>query len=416
MTLFKRLTPRVEALRLIREHIKPIERTETIPLEEACGRVLAEDVVSPIDVPPFDRAAMDGYAVRAEDTYGASTHSPRRLKIIGVQGVGELYENEVGSGECIQISTGSPLPRGCDAVVMREYTQALGEYIEVYSPVYPGANISRRGEDIKEGETVVEAGAQLTPARIGAIAAIGIEVVKVYEKPRVAIIATGSEVKPPGSRLKPGEVYDINSYTLSAVVSSHGGIPIKMGIIPDDVKALEGAIREAVERCDLIVLSGGSSVGTADLLRGVVEKLGRIIFHGLQIKPGKPTLFALIGDRPLLGMPGYPTSCLSNAYLFLIPALRRMAHLPPYRPRIVRAELSRRVVASTGRELVLTVRLINGRAHPVFKESGAITSMSRADGYIFIPIGVDVLEEGEEVEVHLFEDTGSLSWSDASPR
>ena len=409
MTLFKRLIPRVEALRLIEEHIKPIERTEILPLEEAYGRVLAENIVSPMDIPPFDRAAMDGYAVRAEDTYGASTHSPRRLKLIGVQSVGELHETEIGPGECIQISTGSPLPRGCDAVVMREYAEAHGEYIEVYSPVYPGANISKRGEDIRKGETVVEAGVQLTPARIGAIAAIGIERVEVYEKPRVAIIATGSEVKPPGSRLKPGEIYDINSYTLSAIVSSHGGIPIRMGIIPDDVEALEKTIGEAVEGCDLIVLSGGSSVGTADLLRGVVEKLGRIIFHGLQIKPGKPTLFALIKGKPLLGMPGYPTSCLSNAYLFLIPALRRMAHLPSYRPRTMRARLSRRVVASTGREQVLTVRLINGEAQPVFKESGAITSMSEADGYILIPIGVDVLEEGEEVEVYLFEDVWDFS-------
>ena len=404
MTLFRRLLPREEALRLIEMHVKPIERTETIPLEEAYGRVLARDVVSPIDVPPFDRAAMDGYAVRAEDTYGASIHKPRRLRLIGVQGVGQLYEGEVGPGECIQISTGSPIPRGCNAVVMREYAEAQGEYIEVYSPVYPGANISKRGEDIKEGEVVVKTGAKLTLARIGAIAAIGLNQVEVYEKPRVAIIATGSEVRPPGVELQPGEIYDINSYTLSAVVSLHGGIPIRMGIIPDEEEALRKAISEAVDSCDLIILSGGSSVGVADLLGGVVEELGRILFHGLQIKPGKPTLFALVDEKPLLGMPGYPTSCLSNAYLLLIPALRKLAHLPPYKPRIIKARLSRRVVASTGREQVLTVRLIDGEAHPVFKESGAITSMSLADGYVLIPIGVDVLEAGSEVNVYLLEE------------
>jgi molybdenum cofactor synthesis domain-containing protein len=404
MTLFKRLTPRSEALRLIEENLKPMERTEAILLEEACGRVLASDIVSEMDVPPFDRAAMDGYAVRAEDTYGASTHSPKRLRLIAVQGVGEVYKGEVKPGECIQVSTGSPIPKGCDAVVMREYVKRVNEVVDVYLPVYPGANISKRGEDIKRGETVAERETLLTPAKIGALAAIGVKRVEVFEKPKVAIIATGSEVRPPGVSLRPGEIYDVNSYTLSTIVSNQGCIPIRIGVVPDEWEALNRAIQDATKRYDMIVLSGGSSVGETDLIRGVVEELGVVVFHGLRIKPGKPTLFALIDGKPLFGMPGYPTSCLSNAYLFLIPALRIIAHLPPYRPRVVRGRLSRRVVAPTGREQVLTVRLIDGEVHPVFKESGAITSMSEADGYILIPVGVDVLEEGEEVEVHLFED------------
>ncbi len=400
MKPFRSLMSRTEALEIIEEKVRPLERVERVSLEEAAGRVLAADAVAEFDVPPFTRASMDGYAVRAEDTYGAGVFSPWRLKLVGVQHAGEVFEGEVGPGECVEVATGSPLPRGADAVVMVEHTRRDGDIVEIQKPEHPGANISPVGEDMKEGDVVVKAGELLTPGRVGALAALGMESAEVYERPRVAVFSTGSEVVPQGRKLEPGEIYDINSFTLSSVIRANGGIPLRMGIIEDERGAIEGALREAVGH-DLAIFSGGSSVGSRDLFNQVVEEMGEVLFHGLQVKPGKPTLFGLVEGTPVFGMPGYPTSCLSNAYLFLAPALRKIARLPPEEPRLVTARMGMRVVSSSGREQFLTVRLENGAAYPVFKRSGAITSMANADGYIVLPVNLDVIEEGEEVTVHL---------------
>jgi molybdopterin molybdotransferase len=220
------------------------------------------------------------------------------------------------------------------------------------------------------------------------------------EKPLVAIFSTGSEIRPLGEELQPGQIYDVNSYTLSSVISSNGCTPVTKGIVPDDEDSIRAALREAT-RHDLGVFSGGSSVGARDLFADAVESMGEVLFHGLQVKPGKPTLFGVVEGTPIFGMPGYPTSCLSNAYVFLAPALLKLAGLPPVEPRTVKARMGSRVVSSSGREQFLTVRLEGGTAHPVFKKSGDITSMARADGYIVLPIDLDVIEEGEEVEVTL---------------
>jgi len=400
MKPFKSLLPREAALGIIMENIRRIDRVERVPVGEASGRVLAEDTVAGFNVPPFDRSSMDGYAVRAEDTFGASTFSPRRLKLIGVQHAGELFEGEVSHGECVQIATGSPLSRGSDAVVMVEYTRLDGENVEIQRPAYPGANISPEAEDIMMGDVVIVSGEVLTPARVGALAALNIELAEVYEKPRVAVFSTGSEVRPLGEALEPGQIYDVNSYTLASVISANGCVPVQKGIVPDEQDAIEAAIREALEH-DIGVFSGGSSVGTRDLFADIVKELGEVLFHGLQVKPGKPTLFGLVEGTPIFGMPGYPTSCLSNAYIFLAPALRKLAGLPPVEPRLVKARMGSRVVSSSGREQFLTVRLEDGVAYPVFKKSGAITSMANADGYIILPVNLDVIEEGEEVTVTL---------------
>ena len=400
MRPFKRLMHREAAKKIIMENVERITRIEKVPLGEAAGRVLAADAVAGFNVPPFDRASMDGYAVKAEDTYGASAFSPRMLKLIGVQNAGEHFEGEVRRGECVQVATGSPIPIGSDAVVMVEYTIQGDDHVEVQSPVYPGANISPEGEDIKKGETIVSSGEVLTPAKVGALAALNYGGVEVYEKPRVAVFSTGSEVRPLGEELKPGEIYDVNSYTLSSVISANGCIPIIRGIVPDDRGAIEAAVSEAKEH-DTGVFSGGSSVGSRDLFADAVEELGEVFFHGLQVKPGKPTLFGAVGGTPIFGMPGYPTSCLSNAYVFLAPALRRLAGLPRVEPRMVRARMGSRFVSKSGREQFLTVRLEDGVAYPVFKKSGTITSMSSADGYILLPVDLDTIDEGEEVTVTL---------------
>jgi molybdenum cofactor synthesis domain-containing protein len=401
MKPFKTLLSRTEALAIIEGNIARIGRTAEVPIEVADSSVLVEDVIAGFSVPPFNRASMDGYAVKAEDTYGASGFNPNRLKLIGVQHAGELFEGTVGKGECVLVATGSPVPEGSDAVVMVEFTKLDRDYVEIQKPAYPSANISPVGEDINTGDTVIEAGETLTPAKVGALAALNRETIRVYAKPRVAVFSTGSEIKPLGSELSSTQIYDVNSYTLTSIILDNGCEPVMKGIVPDDRESIKASILEAASY-DLGVFSGGSSVGVRDLFGEVVEELGEVLFHGLQVKPGKPTLFGIVEGTPIFGMPGYPTSCLSNAYIFLTPALKAMAGLPPAEPRRVVAKMGARFVSSSGREQFLTVRVRDGVAIPAFKKSGAITSMAHADGYIILPVNLDVIEEGAEVEVTLF--------------
>ncbi len=391
-----------DARSLIDASIAPLTRVEPVPVDQANQRVLAAAITARADVPPFARAAMDGFAVRAADTVGAGTHEPRLLTSIEKVFTGQVPTRPVGERQCTEIATGAPMPAGADAVVMVEETDAgPGDAVRVFAPVYPGQNVARQGADIRIGQEVFVPGTVLNPSRIGVLAALGLVEVEVFARPRVAILSTGNEVVEPGQALKPGHIYDINRFTLSAIIREHGGDPVAMPAAPDDVPALERAL-EACLTTDLIVFSGGSSVGERDLILDVVEQMGTVLFHGIAVKPGKPTLFGLIRGTPIFGMPGYPTSCLSNAYMLLVPPLRRMAHLPPAEPRRARVPLGQRVVSTTGRHQFYTVRIVDGVALPAFKQSGDITSMAQADGYIEIPAQIDVVEKDEVVEVTLF--------------
>jgi len=396
-----------EARRRLDAAVRPIARTERLAISQGAGRVIAADVISAIDVPAFARAAMDGYAVVSADTTSATTETPARLLLVDRIYTGQLSTVTVVPGTCAEIATGAPLPAGADAVVMVEDTASDGEQILVRAAATSGRNIGRRGADIMTGDLVVRAGELLTPSRIGALAAIGQPNVTVYAKPRVAILSTGNEVVDPGESLENGQIYDVNRFTLSAIVDAHGGAPRSHRAAQDTLESLTGALDECLES-DLIVFSGGSSVGTRDLVVDLVAARGEMIFHGIAVKPGKPTAFALMKTSrtsetiPFLGMPGNPTSCLSNAYILLIPFLRGVARLPPHMPRIVRAPLGRRIASSAGRHQFYTVRLENGAAFPAFKGSGDITSLSHADGYIEIPPDQDVVEEGTLVTVTLF--------------
>jgi molybdopterin molybdotransferase len=400
MKPFGELTTRENALRLIEANIRPIDRTEGVPLEEAAGRVLASDVVAGFDVPPFDRASMDGYAVRAADTAGATEARPARLRLVAVQHTGEVYQGRMGRGECVEIATGSPVPPGCDAVVKVEDTSRDGEVVLIHVRVAAGKDISPAGEDMRRGDRVLEAGSTLSPGMVGALAALGQDSVEVYRKPRVAIYSSGPEIVPQGQPLRPGQIYDVNSFTLQAIVEAMGGVPVKRGIVGDHIESIEAALREA-SGYDMGVFSGGSSVGSRDLFGEAVGRLGVVHFHGVKVKPGKPTLFGEVGGTPVFGMPGYPTSCLNNSYVYLAPALRKMARLPPLEPRRVTVPMGHRLVSRSDRESFITVRLVEGRAHKVFKQSGDITSMTHADGYIIVPEGNQVIEEDETVEVTL---------------
>ncbi|MBI2189853.1 MAG: molybdopterin molybdotransferase MoeA [Acidobacteria bacterium] len=391
-----------EAKALVDAAVRAIDRTERVPLAHSDGRVLAEPIVAAADVPPFARAAMDGYAVRAEDTAGSTRGRPRALTRVATVFTGQVAERPVGPGECIEIATGAPMPAGADAVVIVEETdgEASGR-VQVFSPVTPGQNIGPQGADIRRGQQVLDPDTVLTPSRIGAIAALGRTDVLVYARPRVAILSTGNEIVDPGTPLGPGQIYDINRFTLAAVVARHGGIPVPHRTASDTIADLSRAVDECLQD-DMLVFSGGSSVGERDLILDVLAARGELIFHGIAVKPGKPTAFGRIGGKLFFGMPGYPTSCLSNAYVLLVPALRRMARLRPHATRSLRLPLSRRVTSAPGRHQIYTVTIADGAAVPAFKSSGDITSMSQADGYIEIPAETDALEAGTIVEVNLF--------------
>lgn len=401
MEPFKLLVSHEKAEEIIQSRTVPIERTENISVQDAVNRVIAEDILADSFVPPFDRSAMDGYAVIAEDTFKAAEQQVL-LTMDGVIHAGEVSECTITKGHCLQIATGSPIPPGADAVVMVEFTERRNNNILITKPVYPGGNVSRRGEDIKKGDVVLNRGSVLSPSKIGTLTALGKTQVKAYQKPLVSVIATGTEIVTPGKPLNPGQIYDVNSYTLEAVLKENGAAVIKHPIITDETDKLAQELEKALES-DMIIFSGGSSVGEKDLLANILEGMGEILFHGVQIKPGKPTLFGIVKGKPVFGMPGHPTSCLSNAYIFLIPSIRKMARLPINIARTVRAKIGKRIVSSSGRKQFLTVQLDNNIAYPVFKHSGAITSMAQADGYIMLPVNLDVIEEGEEIDVILLE-------------
>jgi len=343
---------------------------------------------------------MDGYAVRANDTLGASKLHPLRFKRTEPIYAGSVPKKQIHKGECAEIATGAMLPKGSDSVVMVEDTETTGGIIRIFSPVHRGENVSRKGEDISPGVRVIAAGESLNPSKAGALAALGRESVDVFAKPLVGVVPTGNEIAPLGSKLKPGQVYNINSYTLASVIRLNGGEARILSIVNDTLSDLEKVLRRNSD-CDMLVFSGGSSVGERDIMLDLLERRGVVVFHGIAVKPGKPTLFGVVGKQLVWGMPGYPTACLSNAYILLAPVLRRMGRLSELPHVTLEATMSNRVTSTTGRTQFLTVKIQDGQAVPAFKESGAITSMAFADGYIVIPADVDLIEKGEKVLVHL---------------
>ena len=406
MKPMKALISLEEGMRILLEAVTPLDRTERVDLPDATGRILAEAVVATMDVPPFPRAAMDGYAVIAEDTFGAGSFNPVRLRLIEVVRAADIARKPVARGTCIQVATGSPIPAGADAVVQVEDTELEGQTAEdgkvkVYKPVYPRQNVSPQGEDIRTGREVLPPGTRLDPSKIGVLAALGLTQVAVIARPGVAVIPSGNEIVPPGEPLVPGKIHDINSYTLSALIREHGGVPTLFPIMQDTLADVQRTLAEALS-CDLITISGGSSVGERDVMVEAVEGLGEIKFHGIAVKPGKPTLCGVIQGKLVLGMPGYPTSCLANGYGLLVPVLRKLACLPQVPTGGIELPMSRRYTSTIGRHQYLPVRVQGGEVVPVFKESGAITSMADAEGYIEIPANVDLVEKGERVLVKYF--------------
>ncbi len=390
---------------------------EEIPLARACGRTAAEDILSPVDLPPFARSIMDGFAVRARDTFGATEGTGAQLRVIAEIRMGEQTTERLSTGQAAKIPTGGMLPPGADAVVMVEYTQPFGPadekpwgaaLIEVLRSVAPGENVIQVGEDIHAGEVLIRAGQQLRPQEIAALAGVGLLSVKVYRKPRLGLLSTGNEIVPPEVEPPPGKIRDMNSAALAAAAERAGAEVAFFGIVADKKEELRRRLQEAFAASDIVVLSGGTSVGVEDFVAECISELGPpgILVHGLSIKPGKPVIIAVAAGKPVFGLPGHPTSSLLTFDLVVAPLLRKMAHLSERTPPRVQAKLGRNLPSAAGREDFYRVRLETREdgiwAIPILGKSALISTLLRADGLLHIPADREGLYEGEEVVVELF--------------
>jgi len=414
--LFKVRTPQ-EVIKELKDHLNLRDilknNIEDTNIKDSLGKVLAEEIVSPCNLPGFIRSTMDGYALRAEDSFGASESLPSYLRLIGEIKMGSKSGLKINPGEAVKIFTGGMLPEGANAVIMWEYTSEIDDTtIELRKSVAPGENITREDEDLKAGEVLLKKGHKLRPQDIGVLAGIGKAKVKVFKKPRVAIISTGNEVVPPQDVPQVGEIRDINSYTLGACVKKANGIPIYGGIVKDEANFLEQEIRKFIEkdRVEAVVISGGSSMGSRDITLEVLSKLGKpgVLIHGVSVKPGKPTIIAIADNRPLFGLPGHPVSAMIIFDLFVRPLISWLQgedYNNDFFPKI-EAELISNVVSDPGREDYIRVVLYeeNGKfyAKPILGKSGLISTMVRASGLVKIGLNVEGLKKGSKVMVRLF--------------
>ncbi|HEX3505847.1 MAG TPA: molybdopterin biosynthesis protein [Xanthobacteraceae bacterium] len=388
---------------------------ESVSLAAALSRVLAADVIAPVDAPPFDRSNVDGFAVRAADTTGASDGAPKRFVLNAeVIACGLEPEIEVTPGTATAIATGGVIPRGADAVVMIEQTELIEDNavpaIDVRRAVAAGQFVSYAGSDIARGETLLRKGTRISSREIGMLAACGLAAVDVVRRPRIAVLSTGDELVAPGDPLRPGGVYDSNGAIIAAAVSEAGGEPVSLGAFPDDEKALGKAMRAALEACDMVVLSGGTSKGAGDLSHRIVPQLGEpgILVHGVALKPGKPLCLAVIGKTPLIVLPGFPTSAIFTFHAFVAPVIRARAGLSSEAARSVTARVPVRIASELGREEFVLVSLVAGNdgliAFPTGKGSGAVTAFSQADGFLAIDALASALDANTQADVTLIGD------------
>ncbi|MBI5680166.1 MAG: molybdopterin molybdenumtransferase MoeA [Methanobacterium sp.] len=382
----------------------PIKRkTERIPLKEAHRRVLAEDIRAKIDLPPFNRVSRDGYAVKAEDTFRASEDKPAKLKCIEIILAGEVATKKVEKGTCIEVNTGAPTPEGADGVVMVEFTEKEGDNVYINKGATVGQHIAYKGSDIQKNDPLLNSGILLTHDKIGVLAAIGIGEVLVFKKPKVVIISTGNEIINYDEEMEYGKIYDINSQTIANAVKSCGCIPIYSGISKDDYNDIKNNIKEHLD-ADVIITSGGTSAGGGDVLKVVLDDIGEIFVHGIAVKPGKPTIVGIVKDKPIFGLPGYPAAALTVFHVFVAPFLRKMAFLDSHKKSdVLKLKISKRYHSSRGRHQFVLVKIEKGTAHPILKDSGAITAIAEADGYFEIPKNVEMIPEESEIEVILLE-------------
>jgi len=398
--------PLSEALGRVLAAVTPVSDSECLPIRQALGRVLANDVCSTIDVPGHDNSAMDGYALRSADV---PDEAPMHLKLIGASFAGRPFDGRVGQGECVRIMTGAPVPEGADTVVMQERVNADGERVRVNALPSGGNNVRMAGEDIKAGDVAVSAGEQLHPAHIGLLASIGIAQVDVLRRPRVAFFSTGDELCEVGTPTQPGQIYDSNRYTLFGMLQRLGAEIVDLGVVRDRPDELEAGFRQAAEGADLIVTSGGASVGEADYVVEIFGRLGQIDFWSVAIKPGRPTVFGKLGDALYLGLPGNPVSVMATFYQLARPAILKLSGLGPQVPVLISATSAATLKTKAGRsEFLRGVLARDERGQYVVSKtghqgSGILSSMTRANCFIVIPEDAEVIEAGSQVDVQPFE-------------
>jgi molybdopterin molybdotransferase len=418
MPEFLTLLPPAEALKILLDPLKPLDSSEYLPTAQALGRVTMKPVIAPHSLPSFSRSTVDGFAVRATDTYGASDGLPAYVELIGETPMGAAPSFTLETGQCALIHTGGMLPSGADAVVMLEVAQVVRELsyeagklvssgeVEIYRAVAVGENMIAAGEDVTTGQEVIRAGRRLRPAEIGGLMALGLTYLPVSRRPSVAILSSGDEVVPPDIEPGPGQVRDVNAYTLCSLVQEAGGDPVFCGIVPDRPDALLAVSRQALAACDMLVITAGSSASIRDLTAQTINALGfpGVLVHGVNVRPGKPTILGICQGKPVIGLPGNPVSAFVIAGLFVVPAVERLLGLQQARPRpSIKARMTLNLPSQAGREDWVPVRLVEQGdetlAEPVFGKSNLIFTLARADGLVCIPPDATGLEVGAWVEV-----------------
>ncbi|MCK9150360.1 gephyrin-like molybdotransferase Glp [Methanobacterium alcaliphilum] len=376
--------------------------SEKIDLLAANGRVLAEDVYATMDLPPFDRASKDGYAVISSDTFGATEQTAVPLNFLELIEAGEVPQKKVKKGFCSAINTGAPIPDGADAVVMVEYTEDNNGEIQIYRSAPAGQFITKKGNDITKGKLILKSGTPLTPDKIGVLSAMGLGEISVWKLPRVAVISTGKELVELDKQIEYGQIYDVNSYALESSLLSCGAVPVFGGIVKDNYESLSSSIKKALENSDIVLTSGSTSAGTGDVLKQVLDDMGEVLIHGISVKPGKPTMVGKIGQKIVIGLPGYPVAALMIFQIFIAPYLRKWSGMAQISTKTINALLDERFYSSKGRVHYALVKIKENKIYPILKDSGAITALAEADGYIKIPKNVEILTEGSKVNVFLF--------------
>ena len=409
---FLKIKESEEAKEIIQEKFDELysPQSEIIDIADSYERITFSDIKSRIDFPPFDRSLKDGFAINAEDSYGVNEENPKRLKVIDFLEAGSFTDKTVEPGTTVEISTGAPVPDGANAVVMVEFANREGDNpdlasdeVEILTSVTPSQDIGKKGSDVQAGQVILKKNKLLNPPKIGVIAAQGIDTVEVYKKPVVGVISTGNELLTNQEEIKPGKIYDVNSEMIKAGVESCGAEGRTLGIVKDVYDDLKAKITESLKECDILLCSGGTSAGVGDNIRQILDEIGTVYIHGITVQPGKPTILGVVDGKIVIGLPGNPVSAIVIFNVFVAPSIKKLAGFVDEQPhKTIKGKLARRIHSSIGRMQYQLVRVEDGIVYPIFKDSGAIFSLASAAGYTKVSKQTEMVEEGEEVEVTLF--------------
>ncbi len=409
---FLKIKESEEAKEIIQEKFDELysPQSEIIDIADSYERITFSDIKSRIDFPPFDRSLKDGFAINAKDSYGVNEENPKRLKVIDFLEAGSFTDKTVEPGTTVEISTGAPVPDGANAVVMVEFANResdnpdlASDEIEILTSVTPSQDIGKKGSDVQAGQVILEKNKLLNPPKIGVIAAQGIDTVEVYKKPVVGVISTGNELLTNQEEIKPGKIYDVNSEMIKAGVESCGAEGKTLGIVKDVYDDLKAKITESLKECDILLCSGGTSAGVGDNIRQILDEIGTVYIHGITVQPGKPTILGVVDGKIVIGLPGNPVSAIVIFNVFVAPSIKKLAGFVDEQPhKTIKGKLARRIHSPIGRMQYQLVRVEDGIVYPIFKDSGAIFSLASAAGYTKVSKQTEMVEEGEEVEVTLF--------------